>query len=135
MTYKKYPKLPPSAYCLFPLQWTQIYIIHTHIFLKIDFNFIICNLRAWWCIFQNISQSEITLTFEDLRCARARQRSCRCPTKNDIPDPFTWIYNPPTASTSSLTWHLSRAFQISESSVTWNGSRLSLIFGANRHDD
>lgn len=29
------------------------------------------------------------MTFVDLRSARARQSSCRCPTENDIPAPFT----------------------------------------------
>lgn len=81
------------------------------------------------------SPTQKTITFEDLRSARARQRSCRCPTENDIPDPFTWISSPPTASTSSLTWHLSRAFQISESSLVWNGSRLSLDFGRKGDSD
>lgn len=67
-----------------------------------------------------------SLTFEDLRSARARQRSCRCPTENDILDSFRWISSPPAASTSSLTWHLSKAFQMFISSHSRNGSRLSL---------
>lgn len=66
------------------------------------------------------------LTLEDLRRARARQRSCRWPTENDIPDSFMRISSPPAASTSSFTWHFSKAFQIFKSSCIWNGSRLSL---------
>lgn len=66
------------------------------------------------------------MTFVGLRSARARQSSCRCPTENDVPAPFTGISSPPAASTSSLRWHFSRTSQILKSLLTRNGSRLSL---------
>ncbi|KAF9686268.1 hypothetical protein SADUNF_Sadunf03G0141100 [Salix dunnii] len=64
-----------------------------------------------------------SFTLDDLRRARARQRSCLCPTEKDDPDSFMWISSPPADSTSSLTWHFSRISQIFKSLFIWNGSR------------
>lgn len=69
---------------------------------------------------------------DDLSRARARHKSCLCPTEKEHPDSFTFESNPPAISTSALTLHLSKISQILQSSLSPRGSRLSLQEVENR---
>lgn len=92
-----------------------------------------CNLEAVWVSILAVHSSR-QRTLEHLRRARARHRSCLCPTENDVPDSFTSISNPlPILSTSSFISHFFRISHISFSHFSSNGSRFALQKSISHH--
>lgn len=74
----------------------------------------------------NTANYMVARTLDDFRMARARHRSCRCPTEKDAPLSFTWMSSPPIDSTSPFIWQFSRTSHILRSVVVLKGSRFSL---------
>lgn len=85
----------------------------------------LCSKEAVWTSMLAVHSSRQRI-LDDLSRARARHRSCLCPTEKEHPDSFTFESNPPALSTSALTLHLFSISQILQSSLNPRGSRLSL---------